>query len=107
MEENKNLTPENETELPPVELLTLEEENGQEITFEVVASLEYDGGRYVAVVESVEDPDLLSDDLQLVILSVGTDEQGDYYDIVEDDEELYQVYQEVEKLLAAEYDIQA
>ena len=106
MEENKNLTPETETELPPVELLTLEDEEGNEITFEVIASLEYEGSRYVGVVEYVENPDLLNDDMQMVILSVGTDEQGDYYDLVEDDEELYQVAEEMEKLLAGEYDIE-
>ena len=107
MDENKNLTPENENELPPIELLTLEDGDGNEITFEIIASLEHEGERYVGVVEYIDDPEKLTGEEQLVILHVGTDEEGDYYDVVEDDEELYQVGEKIQKLLEDEYDIQS
>jgi len=107
MAENKNLTPETNEELPPIELLTLEDGDGNEITFEIIVSLEHEGERYVGVVEYIDDPEKITGEEQLVILHVGTDEEGDYYDIVDDDEELYQVGKKMEKLLEDEYEIQA
>ena len=107
MAENKNMTPELNEELPPIELLTLEDGDGNEITFEIIASLEHEGERYVGVVEYIDDPEKLTGEEQLVILHVGTDDEGDYYDVVEDDEELYQVGKKIEKLLEDEDDIQA
>ncbi len=60
----------------------------------------------MGVVEYLDDPEQLTGEEQLVILHVGTDEEGDYYDVVDDDEELYQVGKKLEKLLEDEYDIQ-
>ena len=108
MEENKNLTPEEEMEeMDAPELLTLDDGEGNEITFEIIAALDFNDARYVGVVEYVEDPEKITGDEQLVILKVGTDEEGEYYDVVEDDEELYTVGKEIEKLLSDEYEIQS
>ena len=102
---DKNVNvPEEEMEGP--ELLTLADDAGNELSFEIIAALDFDGARYVGVVEYIEDPDQITGEEQLVILKVGTDEEGDYYDIVDDDEELFCVGREIEKLLADEYDIQ-
>lgn len=99
----KNL-PEEELEGP--EVITLDDGEGHELNFEIIASLEFNGSNYIGVVEYVEDESQLSDDEQLVILRVGEDEEGEFYDVVEDDEELYAVGSEMEKLLSGEYDIE-
>ena len=43
---------------------------------------------YLAVVEYAENEEDLNEDAQLVILSVGEDDEGEYLDVVEDDEVL-------------------
>lgn len=89
------------------ELITLDDGEGHELTFEIIAALDYNDARYIGVVEYVEDESEISGDEQLVILRVGTDEEGEYYDVVEDDEELFEVGKQIEKLLADDYDIES
>ena len=47
-----------------------------------------------------------SSDLDLVIMKVGNDDEGEYMDVVEDDEEFYQVSKQFEERLNDLYDIQ-
>ena len=98
------LTPEMMEETAP-DLLTLEDEDGQECTFEVVDATEVKGTRYLAVVPYVEDPANLNDDAELIIMRVGTDDEGEYMDIVDDDEELLEVGHVFEERLRAMFDI--
>ena len=70
------LTPEMLQEAQP-DLLTLEDEDGKECTFEVIDATEVNG----------------------------TDEAGEYMDIVDDDEELLTVGKVFEERLRAMYDI--
>ena len=102
-EENKNITPEEEYE---PDLMTLEDEDGNEITFEVIDALDHKGVHYLAVVEYVEDESQLDEDAQLVILSVGEDENGEYLDVVEDDETLIEVSKLFEQRLSENFDIE-
>ena len=102
-EENKNITPEEEYE---PDLMTLEDEDGNEVTFEVIDALDHKGVHYLAVVEYVEDESQLDEDAQLVILSVGVDENGEYLDVVEDDETLIEVSKLFEQRLSENFDIE-
>lgn len=102
-QENAPQTPEEEYE---PDLITLDDGEGHELTFEIVAALEHGGTRYIGVVEYAEDESQIPEDEQLVILRVGADEEGEYYDVVEDDEELFAVGKEIEKLLEGDYDIE-
>lgn len=104
-EMNKPGTPEDEYEGP--DLITLDDGEGHELTFEIIAALDHNGSRYIGVVEYVEDESQITDDEQLVILRVGEDEEGEFYDVVEDDEELYEVGKQIEKLLEGDYDVEA
>ena len=54
----EELTPEMLEEASP-DLLTLEDEDGKECTFEVIDVTEIDGTRYMAVVPYQEDPESL------------------------------------------------
>ena len=71
---------ETEEEYQP-DLMTLEDEDGNEVTFEVIDALDHKGVHYLAVVEYAENEEDLDEDAQLVILSVGEDDEGEYLDV--------------------------
>lgn len=98
------LSPEMLEEASP-DLLTLEDEDGQEVTFEVIDATEVNGARYLAVIPYQADPDNLQEDAELILMRIGTDEEGEYMDIVDDDEELLTVGKVFEERLRAMYDI--
>ena len=98
------LTPEMLEETEP-DLLTLEDEDGKECTFEVIDVTEIDGTRYMAVVPYQEDPESLQEDAELILMRIGTDDDGEYMDIVDDDEELLRVGKVFEERLRAMFDI--
>ena len=98
------LTPEMLEEAKP-DLLTLEDEDGQEVTFEVIDATEVNGTRYLDVIPYQEDPASLEEDAELILMRIGTDEEGEYMDIVDDDEELLTVGKVFEERLRAMYDI--
>ena len=87
-DEIKNPNTEDEEYQP--DLMTLEDEDGNEVTFEVIDALDHKGVHYLAVVEYTENEED-AEDAQLVILSVGEDDEGEYLDVVEDDETLLEV----------------
>ena len=98
------LSPEMLEEATP-DLLTLEDEDGKEVTFEVIDATEVNGTRYLAVIPYQEDPQSLQEDAELILMRIGTDEEGEYMDIVDDDEELLTVGKVFEERLSAMYDI--
>ena len=98
------LSPEMLVEATP-DLLTLEDEDGKEVTFEVIDATEVNGTRYLAVIPYQEDPESLQEDAELILMRIGTDEEGEYMDIVDDDEELLTVGKVFEERLSAMYDI--
>ena len=98
------LSPEMLEEATP-DLLTLEDEDGKEVTFEVIDATEVNGTRYLAVIPYQEDPESLQEDAELILMRIGTDEEGEYMDIVDDDEELLTVGKVFEERLSAMYDI--
>ena len=98
------LSPEMLEEATP-DLLTLEDEDGNEVTFEVIDATEVNGTRYLAVIPYQEDPESLQEDAELILMRIGTDDEGEYMDIVDDDEELITVGKVFEERLRAMYDI--
>ena len=101
-DEIKNPNTEDEEYQPDV--MTLEDEDGNEVTFEVIDALDHKGVHYLAVVEYTENEED-AEDAQLVILSVGEDDEGEYLDVVEDDETLLEVSKLFEQLLSDDYEI--
>ena len=96
--------PNSEEEYQP-DLMTLEDEDGNEVTFEVIDATEVNGTRYLAVIPYQEDPESLQEDAGLILMRIGTDDEGEYMDIVDDDEELITVGKVFEERLRAMYDI--
>ena len=108
MEENKK--PLNEQESADdyeALVVNLVDEEGKEYPFTVIEEIEYNGALYRALVPYAEnEEDLLEEDLDLVIMKVGQDEEGEYYDLVEDEEEYCQVSEIFEHKLEADYNIE-
>ena len=101
-DEIKNPNTEDEEYQP--DLMTLEDEDGNEVTFEVIDALDHKGVHYLAVVEYTENEED-AEDAQLVILSVGEDDEGEYLAVVEDDETLLEVSKLFEQRLSDDYEI--
>ena len=96
--------PNAEDEYQP-DLMTLQDEDGNEVTFEVIDALDHKGVHYLAVVEYTENEED-AEDAQLVILSVGEDDEGEYLDVVEDDETLLEVSKLFEQRLSDQFEIE-
>ena len=79
MDELNNLNPETNEEDDLVELI---DENGESTVFEHLATLEYEGESYLALC----DPESEEEDLEVFILKIEQDENGeDVYNVPEDD----------------------
>lgn len=91
------------------DLLTLEDEAGTEFTFEIVDEVDYDNQRYIALVPYAETDEeaaaALEEEADLIIMRVGEDNGEEYFDTVDDDEELYNVGAVFAKRLSELYDI--
>ena len=85
--------------------IAIKYERPQEVTFEVIDATEVNGTRYLAVIPYQEDPESLQEDAELILMRIGTDDEGEYMDIVDDDEELITVGKVFEERLRAMYDI--
>ncbi|MDO5601880.1 MAG: DUF1292 domain-containing protein [Oscillospiraceae bacterium] len=96
---------ENEMEYSP-DLITLEDEDGNEHTFEVIDAADYQEERYLAVVPYSEDPTaLLEEDANLILMRICEEDGEEYLDVVEDDEEFYNVGEMFAERLREVYDI--
>lgn len=105
MSEN-NLPVEGIDEEYEVDILTLEDEAGVEHKFEVLDAADYNNERYLAMVPYSDDPaEALAEDAEMVIMKVSDEDGDEVLDIIEDDEELYQVGQVFLQRLKEVYDI--
>lgn len=87
-EEKKDLG-ENEIEYED-EILILTDEDGKELNFALLSSLEYEGSEYRALIPVDEEGNETSD--EYVILKIATDENGEQVlETIEDDEEFDRV----------------
>ncbi len=97
-----------EDETYSADILTLTDENGENFEFEVIDSVEHNELTYVAVVEVFDDKKAQEEEPVLIIFRVGEpDEEGlDTYDVVDDDEEYFEIAGIFEKRLSEIYNIE-
>lgn len=70
------------------DIVTLSNEEGEEYTFEIIDGIETDESRYLALLPVFDKPEEKVDDNgELVILKVFEDEEGEYYEEIDDDDE--------------------
>lgn len=94
-----------DTEYEP-DILTLEDEEGQQHSFEVLDAADIGDDHYLAMVPYHEDPAVrLAEDAEMVIMKVGEEDGEEVLDPVDDDEELGRVGRVFIERLADVYDI--
>ncbi|MBQ7935036.1 MAG: DUF1292 domain-containing protein [Clostridia bacterium] len=88
------------------DFVVLTDEDGREIEFEVLGSIEYDGLTYVGLIEQFDDPAAqLESDGRMIVLKAIEDDNGEELLVTIDDEELANVLPAFEEALGEEYDI--
>jgi len=89
------------------DIVAVIDEDGTEHTFEVLDSLEDDGGRYVALLPVYDDStDILEDDGELIILKVVEENGEDIMATIEDEREFDRVASYFEESLADSFEIE-
>ncbi len=70
------------------DIISLEDDNGKEYTFEVLDRIETDDSRYIALLPVYDDPKkMLDDNGELVVLRVVEDNGEEYFEDIDDDDE--------------------
>ena len=88
------------------DFVILTDEDGRELEFEVLGSVECDGMTYVGLIEQFEDPVAqLESDGQLVVMKAIEDDDGTEVFVTIDNEELAKVLPLLEEELGEEYDM--
>ena len=89
MEENNNL-------------IQLQDENGNEVNFEHLMTVEYEGSYYI-VLEATEDTDDCKEGEAIILKIIRDDESGDdVYATIEDEEEFNAVFDRVMEIMEEE-----
>jgi len=73
-------------------IITLEDEDGQEHSFELVDTQEIEGSTYTALIPYFEsDDDMMESDSELLVLKVAEEDGEEYLNIIENEEEFNRV----------------
>ncbi len=95
MDENHEMDMERE------DIIELVDEDGQEVSFEHLMTLEHEGKVYICLVP-VEPMEDVEED-ELVIMRIETDDEGnDYYATIDNDEELDAVFEKYLEIAEAD-----
>ena len=98
MEDNKEYNP---------DIVTVEDENGKEHTFEIADAIETDEARYVALIPVYDDPtEMLSGDGELIILEVIEENGNEILAPIEDEETFDEIAEIFEERLDELYEIE-
>lgn len=90
------------------DIITLEDDEGNEYSFEVIDAADFNGKRYLAVVPFADDAaEALEEDAELVIMRVGNEGDDEFVDVVEDEDELADIGARFAERLSDLYDIDA
>lgn len=70
------------------DIITLQDDDNKEYTFEVLDRIETDDARYIALLPVYDEPEkLLNDSGELVILRVAEENGEEFFEDIEDDDE--------------------
>ena len=103
---SENTVPENKEEGYEPDLLTLEDEAGQEHVFEVIDATDIGEERYLAMAPYFPEPDAeLAEDTTLLFMRVVEQNGEEFLDIVEEQQELDMVLEVFYNRLSELYDL--
>lgn len=89
------------------DIITLEDDEGNEYSFEVIDAADFNDQRYLAVVPYQDGAEALEEDADLVIMRVGNEDGDEFLDVVEDEDELADIGAKFAERLSDLYDIDA
>ena len=85
------------------DLITIADEEGNEFELELLDMLDLDGNSYAVFVPAdIEDMDVNDPDYGLIFLRCREENGEEYFDSIDDDEELERVYDAYQTILDAE-----
>jgi len=87
MDDDKELDIDEEGLEFSADLITLEDEDGAEHTFELVDTLDHKGESYVALIPA----DIMEEDQNLVIMKIVEEDGEDILELIEDDDEYEEI----------------
>ena len=98
--EDREMTENDNMKMEPLDVVTLIDEDGKEVEFEHLLTLEHNGKTYICLAPVNEEDE---EDDELVILRLETDENGeDAYVTIEDEEELDDVFEKYLEIVEAD-----
>ena len=86
------------------DFISITDEDGKEYELEVLAELEYEGARYLALVPAGEEGEESEEDLEVSILKSVEENGEEFLEAIEDDAELEEVYSALMDLIYEEDD---
>ena len=106
MIDEERAVPQDDEEDYEPDILTLEDEDGVQHTFEVMDAADVDDVHYLAVVPFNENAaESLDEDAEMLIMRMGENDGEEYLDVVDDEEELLRVGEVFIKRLSEVFDI--
>ena len=88
------------------DFIILTDEDGRELSFEVLGTVEYEGMTYLGLVEQFDDPvEQLQSDGQLMVLKAIEDDDGEEAYVVIERDELVKVLPLLEEAIGEVYEI--
>ena len=89
------------------DLVTLSDDEGNEFTLEVLDEADLEDAHYVALLPVYEDPaDMLDDSEPLVIMRQTSEEDGEYFEEIEDETEFDKVFNLFSARLSEIFDVE-
>ncbi len=92
------------------DIITLQDDEGNEFDFEIIGQLEYKENEYVALVPFDEDEEdeeeNINEETPFIIMRSAYDGEEEFLDIVENEDELSQVIALFETQLSEDYEIE-
>lgn len=101
MDENKEMTAQDDE----LGIITLVDEDGNEVQFEIIGQQQMDGNTYVALLPA--DTDIESDEWEYVVVKYVEDEEGGSLVSVDDDAEYEKIADIFDKFFSEEIDYDA
>lgn len=96
-----------EKDLYEPDIISVTDENGDEILFELLERYEDDGGVYVAITEYRDDDEEIVDgDYEVIILKVINDGDDEFLEEIEDEAEFNRVSDILMKMVEEQYDVE-
>jgi len=97
----------NEKDFYEPDIISVTDDNGEEILFELLERYEHGGSTYVAITEYRDDAEeIVEADYEVLILKVLEDNGNEYLSEIEDEDEFNEVSEELMKMVEEKFEVE-